>query len=94
MFLSFLVWPLLPTHCRVLLLHLITLKDTHTLSLSLSLSLSFSVSVSASLGRTSLDKGSARRRDFALQQTTFTRETFMPPEELEPAVPASERQQP
>jgi hypothetical protein len=35
-FLSFWVWPLLPTHCRCrgLLLHLITLNDTHTHTLS------------------------------------------------------------
>jgi hypothetical protein len=45
LFLSFLVWPLLPTHCRCrgLLFHLITLNDIYT------------------LGRTPLDEGSARR---------------------------------
>ena len=34
LFLSFLVWPLLCTHfrCKQLLLHLITLSDTHTLT--------------------------------------------------------------
>ena len=45
--LSFLVSPLIPTHCRRrgLLLHLITLSDTHTHTHSLSLSLSLSLSV-------------------------------------------------
>jgi len=48
-FLSFLFWPLLPTHsrCRGLLSHLITLRHT-------------------TVSRTSLDEGSARRRDLYL----------------------------
>jgi len=59
LFLSFLVWPLLPTPCRCtgLLLHLITPNDTHT----------------HTFGRTPLDEGSARRRTSTWQRTTFTR---------------------
>jgi hypothetical protein len=56
--LSFLVWPPVPTHCRCrgLLLHLITVIDTHT------------------LGRTTLDEGSARRRGLCLHNTQHSQE--------------------
>jgi hypothetical protein len=77
-YLSFLVWPLLPTHCRcrVLLLHFITLNDTLT------------------LGTTPLDEGSARRRDLYLTtHNIHKRQTSMPPEGFEPAIPARERPQ-
>ena len=77
-FLSLLLWPLLPTHCRCrgLLLHLITLNDTYT------------------VGRTPLDEGSARRRDLYLAtHNTHSRQTCTLPAGFEPAIPASERSQ-
>ena len=58
-------------------MHLITLTDTHT------------------FGRSPLEEGSARRRDLYLttSHNTHKRQTSVPPEEFEPAVPASERPQ-
>jgi hypothetical protein len=84
-FLSFLVWPLLPTHCRCrgLLLHLITLNDTHT----------HIHKHTHTLGRP-LDEGSARRNDLYLTtHNTHKNQTSMPPSGFEPAIPASERPQ-
>jgi hypothetical protein len=44
------------------------------------------------LGRTSLDEGSAQRRDLYLNtNNTRKRQTFMLPAGLEPAIPAIER---
>jgi len=77
---QFLVWPLLPSHCRCrqLLLHLITLSDTHTHTQS----------------RTPLDEWSARRRDLCLTtRNIHQRQTSMLPTGFEPALPASERPQ-
>jgi hypothetical protein len=79
-FLSFLFWPLLPTHCRwwLLLLHLIMLNDknTHTLS------------------TTPLDEWSAYRRDLYLTtHNTHKRQTSMSPAGFDPAISASERPQ-
>jgi len=46
------------------------------------------------IGRTRLDEGSARRRDLYLTtHNTHKRQTSMPPEGFEPAIPASERSQ-
>jgi hypothetical protein len=46
------------------------------------------------LGRTPLDEGSARRRDFYLTtHNTHNRQTSKPPVGFEPAIPAGERQQ-
>jgi hypothetical protein len=79
-FLSFpFFWTLLPSHCSCsgLLLHLITLSDTHTHT--------------HTLARTTLDQGSARRRDLYLTiHNTHNRQTAMPPPEFEPAIPVSE----
>ena len=75
-FLSFLVWPLPPTHCRyrALLLHFITLADTYT------------------LGRTPLDDGSARRRDPYLHNTQHSQEREIhAPGGIETAISESER---
>jgi len=50
--LSFSVWPIVPSHCRYrgLLLHLVTLNDTHTHTHT------------HTVGRTPLDEGSADSR--------------------------------
>ena len=62
--------------CRRLFLHLITLNDKYTHTLS----------------GTPLDEGSARRKDLYLTtRNNHKRQTFMPPEGIEPAIPASER---
>jgi hypothetical protein len=45
------------------------------------------------VGMTPLDEGSARRRDLYLTTHYAKRQTFMPPAEFEPAIPASERPQ-
>ena len=46
------------------------------------------------VGRTSLDEGSARRRDLYLTtHNTHNRQTSMPPAGFEPAIPASDRPQ-
>jgi hypothetical protein len=46
------------------------------------------------LGRTSLDVWSARRRElYVTIHSTYKRETSMPPKGFEPAIPASERPQ-
>jgi hypothetical protein len=46
------------------------------------------------VGRTPLDEGSARRRDFYLiTQTLYKRQTSMLPMGFEPAIPASARLQ-
>jgi hypothetical protein len=77
-YIFFLVWHLLPTHCRCreLLFHLFTHNDTYR------------------HGRTPLDEGSARRRGLYLYNTQlFTRNTSMPPTGFEPAIPAIERPQ-
>jgi hypothetical protein len=48
----------------------------------------------ATLGRTSLDEWSARRRDLYLTtHNTHKRQTSMPPVGFEPTIPASERPQ-
>jgi len=59
----FLAWPLLPTHCKCtgLLLHLITLNDTHTHT--------------HTLGRTPLDKRSARCRNLYLTTKQHLQQT-------------------
>ena len=70
----------LPIHCRCrrLLLHVITLNDTHT----------------HIPGRTPLDEGSAHRRHVYLTtHNIHKRQTSMPPAVFEPAIPASERPQ-
>ena len=71
----------LPTQCRCgrLLLHVITLNDTHT----------------HTLGRTPLDKGSDRRGDLNLTAHSIHKRqiSMMPPAGFEPAIPASERPQ-
>jgi hypothetical protein len=77
-FLSFLVWPLIPTHCwcRGLLLHPITVGDTHT-STHTNTHIHF---LSLCVCRTPLDEVPARRRDLYL--TTYNihnRQTSMPP---------------
>ena len=56
-------WPLLPPHCkfRALLLHLITLNNTHT----------------HTHGRTPLGEGSARRIDLYLQEAQHSQETYI-----------------
>jgi len=71
--LPFLVWHLLPTHCRCrgLLLHfLLTLSDT-----------THSVELLWTSDRPVTEIS-------AWQQTTFTRQTSIPPAEFKPAVPA------
>jgi len=75
--LSFLVWALLPTHCksRGLLLHAITLNDTH------------SVGLLWTRDRTAAQTSST------WQNTTHTRRTSMPPAGLDPETPARERPQ-
>jgi hypothetical protein len=76
--LSFLGWPLLPSHCncRGLLLHLITHSDIQK------------------IGRTSLDEGSAHRREvYPTTNNTHKREIDMPPAGFEPAIPATQRPQ-
>jgi hypothetical protein len=46
------------------------------------------------LGRTPLDEGPARRRDLYLTtHDTHQRQTFMPSEGFDPAIPASEQSQ-
>ena len=79
-FLSFLVRPLLPTHCRcrMLLLHLTEL-DTHTHT--------------HTFVRAPLNEGSVRRRDLLYLTThnIYKKQTFMPPAGFEPAIPASQR---
>ena len=46
------------------------------------------------VGRTPLDEGSARRRDFYLtEHNNHKRQTSMPPAGFEPAIPAGERPQ-
>ena len=46
------------------------------------------------IGRTSLDEGSARRRDlYLITHNTHKRQTSMPPAGFETAIPASERPQ-
>ena len=65
-YLSFSVWPRVPTHCRCreLLWQRITLSDTHTHT--------------HTLGRATLEEGSDRRRDLYLRaQNTDKRQTFM-----------------
>jgi len=82
---SFLVWPLLPTHCgcRALLLHLI-----------ISLSLSHTHTHTHTHGRAPLDDRSAHRRDlYVTTHNTHTRQASITPAQFEPAVPASERPQ-
>ena len=76
-FLSFLVWPLLPAHCRCrgLLLHFITLNDPHTSC------------------RTPLDEWSARRRSLYITHNTYKKQTAMLPAGFEPAIAGSERLQ-
>jgi hypothetical protein len=82
-FLSSLVWPFLPTHCRcrVLLLHLITLNDTHTHT------------------HTHTSQGSSGRvigpsRDLYLTaHSSHKRQRAMAPLGFETAIPASEQPQ-
>jgi hypothetical protein len=77
-FLSFFASPLIHTHCRRrgLLLHLVTLNDTHT----------------HTLGRASLDWGSARSGDLYLTTHSIHRRRIpMPQAGFETAVPSSER---
>ena len=74
LFLGFLIWPLLPTHCtcRGLPFHLITHTNPQT-----------------TLGRTPLDEGSARRTDFYLKtDNTHKGYTSMPPAGFEAAISA------
>jgi hypothetical protein len=81
-FVSLLVWLLLLTHYRYreLLLHLITLNDTHTHT--------------HTLGRTSVDERSVRRRYLYLTtRKILKRQTSMPQVGFEPAILASERPQ-
>ena len=76
----FLALLLFPTHfkCRWLVLHLITLSDTHT----------------HTLGRTPLDERSARCRGLYLRtHKTYRRQTAMPTAVFEPAISASVRPQ-
>jgi len=86
-FLSFsYVLPLLSTHyrCKGLLLHLITLIDTHT----------HTHSHTHLLGRTPLDEWLARRRDLYLTgHNTHEWQTSMPSAGFEPEIPASQRSQ-
>jgi hypothetical protein len=82
LFLSSLVWPLLPTHrmCRGLLLCFITLNDhTHT-------------HTHTHIRRTRLDEGSTCRRDLYLTiHNIYKRQTSIPPAGFEPPIPAGER---
>jgi hypothetical protein len=80
-FLSLLVRPLLTTHCRCrgLLLHLITLSDTHTHI--------------HSVGHPWTRDRSATEVSTCTTYNINTRQTLMPPVGFEPAIPASERPQ-
>ena len=81
-FLSFPVFSLLPTHCICtwLLVHLITLNDTHTHTHTLTV--------------TALDEGSDRRRHLYLTTyNTHHRQTSMSAAGFESAIPTSERSQ-
>ena len=75
---SFSVWPLQPNFkCRGLLLHLITLNDTHT---------------HTTLKRTPLSEGKERSRDLYLTTHNINKEhTSTPLAEFETAVPANEK---
>jgi hypothetical protein len=88
-FLSFLIWPLLRTHCRCrgLLLHLLTLN--------VSLSRSLSLTHTHTHTHTHTRHHSSERVISSLQRplpenTQHSQETSMPPVGLEPAIPASE----
>jgi hypothetical protein len=68
-YIFFLVWHIIPTHCRcrLLLLHLITFSDTFT------------------IGRTPLDEGSACRRNLYLStHNIYKRQISMTPARAEP----------
>jgi hypothetical protein len=92
-FLSFsYVLPLLPTRyrCKGLLLHLITLSDTHTHTHT-----HIQTYIHThSLGRTPLDEWSIRHRDLYLtRQNTHEWQTSMPSAGFELAIPANQRPQ-
>jgi len=76
-FLSFFFWPLLPTRIgvRVLLLYLITLKDTHTRKLTNTRT--HTHAHAHTLGRTSLDEGSAPSQRPPPDNTQRSQQTHM-----------------
>jgi len=68
-YLSFSVWPRIPTHCRCreLLRQLVTLSDTHTHTYTHT-----HATHTHTLGRATLEEGSDRRRDLYLREKILT----------------------